>query len=215
MQKGDMKQLKSMTGVEYMLLHAQEPILYVISKQHRRSPTQVTPLAHYYIIAGCIYQAPDLQTVINSRIQAALFNLSSAFTETHSYMRYHPTKGYSWEFKDSTDSKKEKEKEKSKEKIKEEQSYSLQRRRMDLLLADLTRKFPPKIQNPPQQTTGNDQIKSEDGNKTTDAKEATQQPQQPSQQQQQQPQQQGTKRPAETSATGPAAKVRASESNRN
>ena len=39
-------------GLEYMLLHIQEPILYVIRKQHRHSATVVTPLADFYIIAG-------------------------------------------------------------------------------------------------------------------------------------------------------------------
>ena len=29
-----------MTGVEYILLHVQEPILYIIRKQHRHSPQQ-------------------------------------------------------------------------------------------------------------------------------------------------------------------------------
>jgi len=29
-----------MTGIEYELLHAMEPILYVIRKQNRHSPTQ-------------------------------------------------------------------------------------------------------------------------------------------------------------------------------
>ena len=29
-----------MTGVEYVVLHVQDPILYVIRKQHRLSPTQ-------------------------------------------------------------------------------------------------------------------------------------------------------------------------------
>lgn len=57
-----------MTGVEYILLHVQEPILYVIRKQHRHNSNQVTPLADYYIIAGIIYQAPDLASVLNSRL---------------------------------------------------------------------------------------------------------------------------------------------------
>lgn len=57
-----------MTGLEYVLLHVQEPVLYVIRKQHRHSPQQVTPLADYYIIAGVVYQAPDLATVLNSRL---------------------------------------------------------------------------------------------------------------------------------------------------
>ena len=56
----------NLTGLEYMLLHVQEPILYVIRKQHRHSATTVTPLADFYIIAGVVYQAPDLGSVLNS-----------------------------------------------------------------------------------------------------------------------------------------------------
>ena len=70
-------------GPEYCLLHVQEPILYVVRKQIRHSPTQVlacfspkttihasrlsdrslskvTPVSDYYILAGVIYQAPDI-----------------------------------------------------------------------------------------------------------------------------------------------------------
>lgn len=32
--------LRNMVGLEYILLHVQEPILYVIRKQHRHSPQQ-------------------------------------------------------------------------------------------------------------------------------------------------------------------------------
>lgn len=57
-----------MTGFEFILLHVQEPILYVVRKQLRHSPTQTVPVADYYIIAGVVYQAPDLVSVINSRL---------------------------------------------------------------------------------------------------------------------------------------------------
>lgn len=57
-----------MNGIEYILLHVQGPILYVIRKQHRHSPSDVTPIADYYIIAGTVYQAPDLASVFNSRL---------------------------------------------------------------------------------------------------------------------------------------------------
>lgn len=62
----------NMVGMEYILLHVQDPILYVIRKQHRHSPTEATPMADYYIIAGTIYQAPDLASVFNSRLVSAL-----------------------------------------------------------------------------------------------------------------------------------------------
>ena len=57
-----------MVGLEYILLHVHEPILYVIRKQHRHNPQEATPIADYYIIGGTIYKAPDLGNVISSRI---------------------------------------------------------------------------------------------------------------------------------------------------
>lgn len=59
---------RSMTGLEYILLHVQEPILYVVRKQHRHSLEESTPLADYYIVAGRVYQAPDICAVINARM---------------------------------------------------------------------------------------------------------------------------------------------------
>lgn len=66
---------RHMQGVEYMLLHTQEPILYIIRKQHRYSPTQVTPLANYHIIGGQVFQTPDLGSIINSKVVSWLSNL--------------------------------------------------------------------------------------------------------------------------------------------
>ncbi|XP_041352609.1 mediator of RNA polymerase II transcription subunit 6-like isoform X2 [Gigantopelta aegis] len=99
MQRLSMDQLNNMVGNEYILLHVQEPILYVIRKQYRHSPTQATPIADYYIIAGVVYQAPDLCSVINSRLLNTVHNLQSAFDEAHSFSKYHPSKGYWWDFK--------------------------------------------------------------------------------------------------------------------
>nr|XP_054303373.1 mediator of RNA polymerase II transcription subunit 6 isoform X2 [Pongo pygmaeus] len=100
MQRLTLEHLNQMVGIEYILLHAQEPILFIIRKQQRQSPAQVIPLADYYIIAGVIYQAPDLGSVINSRVLTAVHGIQSAFDEAMSYCRYHPSKGYWWHFKD-------------------------------------------------------------------------------------------------------------------
>lgn len=61
-----------MQGMEYILLHTQEPILYIVRKQNRYSPTQVTPHANYHIIGGQVFQTPDLGSVINSRMVSAV-----------------------------------------------------------------------------------------------------------------------------------------------
>lgn len=157
MQRLSQDQLNNMTGLEYVLLHVHEPILYVIRKQHRHSPQQATPLADYYIIAGVVYQAPDLGSVINSRLLNTLFNLQSGFIEAQSFSRYTPSKGYWWEFSDQDDKP---DKSEAKEK-KEEPSSLFQRQRVDLLLGELAKKFPPKVISSTQPEVKEDQIKQE------------------------------------------------------
>ncbi|CAG7717588.1 unnamed protein product [Allacma fusca] len=164
MQRLSPEQLNNMTGLEYMLLHVQEPILYVIRKQHRHSTTHVTPISDFYIIAGVVYQAPDLGSVVNSRLLSTLNHLQSAFDEVLSFGRYHPSKGYTWEFKDKeVVNKLEKKKEK-----KEEPSSLFQRQRVDILLVELTKKFPLRViqpqleaptSNKPATPAGNDDVK--------------------------------------------------------
>ncbi|XP_078034817.1 mediator complex subunit 6 [Augochlora pura] len=137
MQRASPEQLQNMTGLEYILLHVQEPILYVIRKQHRHSPTVAAPLADYYIIAGVVYQAPDLASVVSSRLLSTVHHLQSAFEEASSCSRYHPSKGYYWDFKNGKALAAKKE-----TPVREEPSSLFQRQRVDMLLAELIRKFP-------------------------------------------------------------------------
>lgn len=147
MQRLSMDQLQNMTGLEYILLHVQDPILYVIRKQQRHSPTHVIPLADYYIIAGIVYQAPDLASVLNSRLLSAVHHLQCSFEETMSYSRYHPSKGYWWDFKAPKPGVSPFNSAQSGPKDvsttpKEEPSTLFQRQRVDMLLAELVRQFP-------------------------------------------------------------------------
>merc|ERR1712228_251946 len=59
------------------------------------------------------------------------------------YARYHPSRGYWWDFG------KEKEKEEKEKDKKEEPSSMFQRRRVDMLLDQLTRQFPHKVPQQP------------------------------------------------------------------
>lgn len=151
MQRLDPGQLQYMTGVEYELIHAQDPILYVIKKQMRHSPNQVTALAFYYVLAGVVYQAPDVGSLINSRLLSTVCKLQSAFAEAQSYSRYSPSKGYWWQFKDAPADASKKEKKANKAL---EASSVFQRQRVDLLLAGFAQKFPPKTVQPRQATGG-------------------------------------------------------------
>ncbi|XP_002974208.2 mediator of RNA polymerase II transcription subunit 6 [Selaginella moellendorffii] len=77
----DMTQLSKMTGVEYVLLEAQEPNLFVLRKQKRESPDKVLHLSAYYILDSHIYQAPLLYSVVCSRVARAVHHISAAFSQ--------------------------------------------------------------------------------------------------------------------------------------
>ncbi|CAG0915424.1 unnamed protein product [Notodromas monacha] len=143
MQRLSLEHLSGMTGVEYVVLHTQEPILYIIRKQNRTAPNQVTPLNDYYIIAGQVYQAPDLGSIINSRVVNIIHHLESALDETMTYSRFHPSRGYWWEFPSQDSSGK-----KTVQKKPEDGSSAFQRMRVDKLLNDWAQMFPPKIRPP-------------------------------------------------------------------
>lgn len=100
MQRLNPEQLQTMTGLEFVLLHVQEPILYVVRKQIRQANNQVTPQADYYILAGVVYQAPDLNTVIQSRVLNCVHSLQSAFQEFQDIKRFQSSSGYTWTFKE-------------------------------------------------------------------------------------------------------------------
>ncbi|GLG97978.1 Mediator of RNA polymerase II transcription subunit 6 [Gryllus bimaculatus] len=153
MQRLSPEQLNSMIGLEYILLHVQEPILYVI-RNNIDIPQHKLLFSDYYIIAGIVYQAPDLMSVINSRLMSTIHHLQSAFEEASSYSRYHPSKGYSWDLKE----RKAPERTTKKETQKEEPSSLFQRQRVDMLLGELTRKFPVPV---PQQKPPPEEIKME------------------------------------------------------
>lgn len=132
--------LVNMVGIEYTLLHCQDPILYIVRKQMRHSPTQVSSLADYYVIAGTVYQAPDVKSIINSRLTSSLHHIENAFSEALSVSRYHPSKGYWWQFSDETADTKEKKTPKKPE----ETGSIFQCAKVDRLLENLTRQYPHK-----------------------------------------------------------------------
>lgn len=96
MQRLSPDQMIMMTGIEFILLHVQEPILYVIRKQERLGPDSTIPIVDYYILAGVVYQAPDLNSIIQSRVLNSALNLKSALDEFKELCSFNPSTGYSW-----------------------------------------------------------------------------------------------------------------------
>ena len=92
--------LKKATGIQFVLVQSPSaPPLFVIRKQQRMSVDKITPLCHYYILDGTVYQAPDMHTFLHSRLVSIMDPLRNAFSEAVEMLRFTPSKGYFWEFK--------------------------------------------------------------------------------------------------------------------
>eukprot|EP01114_Cavostelium_apophysatum_P023615 TRINITY_DN8951_c0_g1_i1.p1 TRINITY_DN8951_c0_g1~~TRINITY_DN8951_c0_g1_i1.p1 ORF type:complete len:257 (-),score=36.23 TRINITY_DN8951_c0_g1_i1:2-772(-) len=98
MQRLPLDKLVQMRGIEYVLFAAKEPDLYVIRKQKRDSPANVTPQTSYYIIKGTIFQAPNLYSVLASRTIKSLYNVQKSFKEAANYVSFDPYVNYAWDF---------------------------------------------------------------------------------------------------------------------
>lgn len=153
MQRLNPEQLLNMTGVEFYLHHAQEPILFVIRKQQRLSTTQVTPLAYYYVIGGTVLQAPDLSALLNSRLLTTITGLKRLLQTLAPCARYHPSDGsYSWDDPNTllgvtseidSDSHTRTFTKTSERKDKMKPANLFQFQRTDALLTDWLNRFPP------------------------------------------------------------------------
>ena len=130
-----------------------------------------------------MYQAPDLGSVINSRLLTTVNHLQSAFEEGRGFSKYHPSKNYWWDFGSTLkkedrarieEQKKKKKKKRKKadeleKKTKAEPSSMFQRRRVDMVLDLLVRKFPPKM-TPPAASAPTDSGTAKEGAAAADVK---------------------------------------------
>lgn len=99
---------------------------------------------------------------------SSVHHLQSSFEEASGFSRYHPSKGYSWDFKSQRANV---DKTKKEEKPKEEPSSLFQRQRVDMLLGELIKKFPlPVLPQPKMQTMTT--VKQENGNGGAENKDA-------------------------------------------
>ncbi|CDU24131.1 related to MED6-subunit of the RNA polymerase II mediator complex [Sporisorium scitamineum] len=93
------QELKRFTGLEFVLVHARAPLCFVVQKRWRSSPTEATPLAAYYIINDSIYQAPDLYSVLATRLQSTVYGLKSSLTtQRRARPSFDPRRGHHGRF---------------------------------------------------------------------------------------------------------------------
>lgn len=71
-------------GVEFVLSHTAEPVLYVIKRQYRQSPESTIQQAFYYVYFGSVYQAPTLAACLRARTNRCSHQLGVAFRKLKS-----------------------------------------------------------------------------------------------------------------------------------
>ncbi|KAJ7770810.1 MED6-domain-containing protein [Mycena maculata] len=97
------EELRRFTGVEFAVVHAQPPSMFIIHKRERMSPDEVRPLASYFIMNNRIYQSPDVYTVLSNRLLTSLCSLQSSLDILRSRRPdYIPRTGFVWPIVDST-----------------------------------------------------------------------------------------------------------------
>ncbi|KAJ7899971.1 MED6-domain-containing protein [Mycena olivaceomarginata] len=96
------EELRRFTGVEFAVVHAQPPSMFIIHKRERLSPDEVRPLAAYFIMNNRIYQSPDVYTVLSNRLLTSVSSLQASLDILRSRRPdYIPRTGFVWPIVDS------------------------------------------------------------------------------------------------------------------
>lgn len=62
------EELKRFIGLEYVVVHAKPPDLFVIHQRWRSSPNQTKVLESYYVHHGNIHMAADIYSILGSKL---------------------------------------------------------------------------------------------------------------------------------------------------
>lgn len=85
--KEDLKKMKYMRGLEYILTYSlPDKGIFHIKKQYRTNEKKVTPISIYYVYHGRIYESPSLSRVISSKVRNLSFSLNDSLNQLTSYL---------------------------------------------------------------------------------------------------------------------------------
>ncbi|GJE87732.1 MED6-domain-containing protein [Phanerochaete sordida] len=97
------EELRRFTGIEFAVVHAQPPSLFIIQKRERLSPDEVRPLVAYFIMNNRIYQSPDVYTLVSNRLLTSLHSLTTSLDTLRQHRpAYTPRTGFIWPIKEPT-----------------------------------------------------------------------------------------------------------------
>lgn len=101
MQGLSLEHLDKMTGLEYRLLYSgKEPLLFIVVKQIRVSPSSQRVKEMFYILDKQIYSSPNLHRLILSRVTKSCVLVQNAFDRLNQAAHFSPHQGFTWRFED-------------------------------------------------------------------------------------------------------------------
>lgn len=91
------QELKRFTGLEYVLVHAKQPDLFVIHKRWRSSPTITNTLEAYYVLQGNITMAADILAILGNKFVSTVSSLQQSLQiARNAQPDFNPREGYAW-----------------------------------------------------------------------------------------------------------------------
>lgn len=91
------QELRRFVGLEFVVVHAKPPDLFVIHKRWRTGPTQTKVLDVYYILQGNVTMAADLYTILGSRLLSTVSALESSLSlARNAQPDFNPREGHAW-----------------------------------------------------------------------------------------------------------------------
>lgn len=91
------QELKRFTGLEYVLVHAKQPDLFVIHKRWRSSPTVTNTLEAYYVLQGNITMAADILAILGNKFVSTVSSLQQSLEiARNAQPDFNPREGYAW-----------------------------------------------------------------------------------------------------------------------
>ncbi|PWN31902.1 uncharacterized protein FA14DRAFT_127045 [Meira miltonrushii] len=91
------QELKRFTGLEYVLVHAKQPDLFVIHKRWRSSPTITNTLEAYYVLQGNITMAADILAILGNKFVSTVSSLQQSLEiARNAQPDFNPREGYAW-----------------------------------------------------------------------------------------------------------------------
>ncbi|ODQ81414.1 hypothetical protein BABINDRAFT_57719 [Babjeviella inositovora NRRL Y-12698] len=88
------ERLREMKGIEFTVAYVREPDFWIVRKQKRYSEEETETLADFYVIGANVYMAPDIHSILSSRLLSTVLSLRTSLGKLQQVSRFTPSQGH-------------------------------------------------------------------------------------------------------------------------